>query len=253
MLKKLIAYQRLLLNSTPPINMTSINAFEILFYIFCIFSVVFMNIYIFAGTAIFTSNNLIIVLPMASIWMINRILNCNNKLFETVPVTRRYTVFNVFLLSIVIIFIGYLVYLFSIMALIGLIWGIAYLVNYQGITSPTETAITQITKGDILMLCVFVIILFAGVSITFIKSKRWRLSSFAAFTAIVYGFLFTLKSSMPISPNSGKVEFLESFSMMPQGNTILICVAIATVIICIASGFMGYKLYASKSNGSKYY
>ena len=57
---------------------------------------------------------------------------------------------------------------------------------------------------------------------------------------------------MPISPSSDKVEFLESFSIMPQANTILICVAIATVIICIASVFMGYKLYVSKSNNINY-
>ncbi|MCJ7688637.1 MAG: hypothetical protein MUO60_04875 [Clostridiaceae bacterium] len=43
--------------------------------------------------------------------------------------------------------------------------------------------------------------------------------------------------------NTGKIEFLKSFSIMPQANTILISVAIATVIISIASVFMGCKLY----------
>jgi len=58
---------------------------------------------------------------------------------------------------------------------------------------------------------------------------------------------------MPISPNYDKVEFLESFSIMPQANTILFCVAIAAVIICITSIFMGYDLYVVKSKITKYY
>ncbi|MBZ9688632.1 hypothetical protein G9F72_020105 [Clostridium estertheticum] len=253
MLKKFIAYQKLLLNSTPPIDMTWKNPLEILLYFSCIFAVVFMTIYIFSGNAIFTSGNLIIILPMVSIWMINRILNGRNRLFETVPVTRRYTVINIFLLSIIIIFIGFLLYWFSIIALFGLIFGIAYLLNPQSITSPPETTVTQMAKGDLLMVCIFVIILASGIAITFIKNKKLRLSCFAAFTTIGYGLLFTLKFSMPVSSDLGNVEFLESFSIMPQANTILIFVATSTIIICIASGFIGYKLYVGKSNFSNYY
>jgi len=103
------------------------------------------------------------------------------------------------------------------------------------------------------MLCILVIIIFAGVAIAFIKSKNLRLFSFIVFPTIGYGLLFFLKSSMTISPNSDKVEFIESFSIMPQANTILSCVVIATLIICIASVFIGYKLYVSKLNGTKYY
>lgn len=251
MLKKLIAYQRLLLNSTSPIDMASKNPLEILLSMFAVFTVIFMTIYVFAGNAIFTSSNLIIVLPMVSIWMINRILNGSNRLFETIPVSRKYIVLNVFLLSVVIIIIGFLVYWFSIMSLIGLIFGIAYLVNPQSITSPPEAAVNQIidtTKGDILMLCIFATILLGGTSITFIKNKKLRLISFTGLAAMGYGLLFLLKLSMPISPNSDKVQFLESFSIMLQGNIILICVAIATIIICIASSLMGYSLYVNKSN-----
>ena len=35
---------------------------------------------------------------------------------------------------------------------------------------------------------------------------------------------------------------------MPEANIILNCVAIATIIICIASGFISYKLYVAKEN-----
>ncbi len=256
MLKKLIAYQRLLLNSTPPIDMNSKNPFKLLIYVASIFTIFFINMFIFAGNTISTNEVFPILFPIISVWMINRILYSSHRLFETVPVSRKYTVLNVFLLSIVIIFIGYIVACIFGTVLAGLVFGILYLLHPQGFSQSTpESAVHQIidtTKGNMLMLCILVIILFVGVAITLIKNNKLRLSSFAAFATIGYGLLLFLKLSMPISLNSGKVEFLESFSRMPQANTILICVATATVIICIISVFIGYNLYVAKSNVNKY-
>ena len=180
------------------------------------------------------------------------IINC----LKTVPVNRQYTVLNIFLLSIVIIFIGYFLACIVTLGFAGVIFGILYIVYPQGFNqSPPESAVHQIidtTKGNMLMLCILLLILFVGVAITFIKNKKLRLSSFTGFATVGYGLLFFLKSFMPISPNSDKVEFLESFSIMPQANTILICVAISIVMVFIVSGFMGYKLYVGKSNSSNY-
>ncbi|MGH4124838.1 MAG: hypothetical protein ACREV6_18105 [Clostridium sp.] len=189
--------------------------------------------------------------------MINRILYGDQRLFETVPVSRKYTALNIFLLSIVIIFILYIVVSIAGLSLAGIVFGIFYLVSPQNISnSPPESAVNQVintTKGNMLMFCILVIILFVGVAITLIKNKKLRLSLFAAFGTIGYGLLFFLKLNMPISPNSDRVEFLESFSVMPQANTILICLTIATVITCVASFFMGYNLYVGKANDSNYY
>ena len=255
MLKELIAYQRLLLNSTPTIGANSESHSNKLLYIFGIFVMAFMNIFIFSGNTASTNSILPIALPIVSVWMINRILYSGHKLFEIVPVSRKYVLLNIFLLSIVIIFIGYLAALIFGAALIGLLFGIVYFVSAQGFSqSPPESAvhriavhqIIDITRGNMLMLCILAIILFGGIAITFIKNKKLRLSSFAGFATIGYGLLIFLKIHLPISPNSNKVEFLQSFSVMPQGNTILICVAIAAVIIGITSIFMGYNLYVLK-------
>lgn len=255
MLKKLIAYQRLLLNSTPPINMNSNNPLMVVTYICIIVAMTFMNMFIFMGNTASSNSILPIALPMISVWMINRIRYGDHRLFETVPVSREYIVFNVFLLSIVIMFIGYLAVLILSSTFIVVLLGIAYVFSPQGfIESPPASDVFQLidtTKGDLLMLCILVIILFAGTAITFIISKKIRLLSFAGLVTIGYGLLFFLKLNMPIAPNSDKVEFLQSFSVMPQGTTILICVAIATVIICITSIFMGYNLYVHKSNYSQ--
>ena len=255
MLKKLIAYQRLLLNSTPPIDMSFQSPSKQLLYIFAILVMTFMNMFIFMGNTLSTNDIVPIVFPIISIWMINRILYGHQRLFETVPVSRKYIALNIFLLSVVIILILYVVVSLVGLSLAGILFGVLYLVSPNGFsTLPPESAVHQIintTKGNMLMLCILVIIIFVGVAITFIKNKKLRHSSFASFAIIGYGLLFFLKSFMPISPSSDKVEFLESFSVMPQANTILICVAIATVIIGSTSVYMGNNLYTGKSNSTK--
>jgi len=232
--------------------MNSNNPLLVVTYILIFVAMTSLNSFIFMGNTASSNNILSIALPVISVWMINRIRYGDNRLFETVPVSREYIVFNVFLLSIVIIFIGYLVVMIFSLSLIGLLLGIAYFLSPQGFSeTPPASAVPQLidtTKGDLLMLCILVIILFAGTAITFIRSKKIRLLSFAGLVSIGYGSLFFLKLNMPIAPNSDKVEFLQSFSVMPQGTTILICVAIAAVIICVTSIFMGYNLYVHKSN-----
>lgn len=232
MLKKLITYQRLLLNSTP----------------ICI--MIFMNFFIFMGTELHANTTLVIILPVVSLWMINRILYGNYRLFDTVPVSRKYTLLNVFLLSIVISVIGYLMFCISIIVLVGLLVGLFTIFSPKNITqTPPEVVLNIIdkTKGNLLIVCIFLIIVFIGVAITLIKNKKVRYLSFAAFSIIGYSLLYLLKIILPISPVTGEVEFLDSFSIMPQSNTILICVAIATLILSTTSVFIGYRLYVGKS------
>ena len=124
MLKKLITYQRLLLNSTPPFNIFSTNSLNSAFGYFAICIMIFMNFFIFMGTELHANTTLVIILPSVSLWMINRILYGDYRLFDTVPVSRKYTLLNVFLLSIVISVIGYLMFCISIIGLVGLLVGL---------------------------------------------------------------------------------------------------------------------------------
>jgi len=251
-MKKLIAYQKLLLNSIGPFGISGLDPAEKSIFFGAIFVMFFMDIVIFKGNTISTETFFTIAVPIICIWMINRILYGSYRLFETVPASRKYIVGNILLLPIAMICIFYIINCVVIAALIG----IAYLVYPQGFTqTPPESNILQIidtTKANLLMLCVLIIILFVGIAITFIKNKKLRLLSFAGFATIGYGLLFLLRINLQISPNSNKVEFLESFSVMPEANIILSCVAIATVIICISSIFISYKLFAAKLKGSRY-
>jgi len=249
MVKRLIAYQRLLLSSTPSIEIRFKNPLKRLLSVYTVAAVLFINMYIFMGHVIFTNSSLAILLALFSIWKINRILNGSERLFETVPISRKYTLFNIYLLSIVIILVGYIIFWVGFAALIWLLLVILYIVKPENITSNPETAAVQIintTKGNILMLCIFAIILFVGIAIAFVKRKKLRVSCFTGITVFGYGLLFLLRYFMPVSPNTGSIEFAESFSIMPQANTILICTAIATVIICIISALIAYNLYVNK-------
>lgn len=253
-MKKLIAYQKLLLSSIPSNWIRHLEPPEKLIFgiAFCIF--LLMDWIIFTGNTSSTGTMFFIGLPIICVWMVNKILYGSYRLFEIVPVSRKYVVLNILMMLIVDLFIVCMVYWIISAALIGILIGILYLVFPQSFSeSPPESAIPQIidtTNSNLLMLCVLVIILFAGVAITFIKNKKLRLFTFVVFAIIGYGLLFFLKVNMPISPNSNKVEFFESFSIMPEASIILSCVAIVTVIICIASGFISYKLYVPKSKGA---
>lgn len=254
MLKKIIAYQQLLLNSIPSIDMNSKNSWEKIRFVFAALIMYVINMFLFTGNKSSLNDIIPILFPVISVWMINRILYRGHRLFETVPVSRKYIVLNIFLLPIVIIIILCILAFISGLVFAGFLFGFLYLVAPQSFNqSPPASAMHQIidtTKGNILMLCILLIIVFAGVAITFIKNKKLRISSFAGFATIGYGLLFFLKFNMPISPISDKVEFLESFSIMPEANTILFCTAISAVVICITSVYMGYTLYVSKSNVS---
>jgi hypothetical protein len=247
MLKKLIAYQKLLTLSNPPFGSSSPTILTIFLYSFVIATMSFMNIFIFFGNTWNSAAFLAIPVPIIIVWMTNRVLYGNQRLFETVPVSRKYTALNIFFFPLVTLFITYIMLLVFSYVGVGIIIGIVYLISPKGFSeAPPESAVHQIidtSKGDLLMIFVFLIIIFAAMAIIFIKNKKLRLSVFAGFATIGYGLLILLKLNMPISPNSDKVEFLESFSIMPEANAILICVAISTAIISIMSVLLGCKLY----------
>ena len=246
MLKKLINYQRLLLNSLQPIDMTGKNPFQIFTPFIIVFAITFGFISIFSGATGFSisSNSLFTILfPIVIVWLVNSLLNGNHKLFETIPVSRKYIVLNMFLLSIFLT-----LFAFFLNIILGvIILAILYLWLHKNNLPLDPISIAPLTKGDTLMLLILVIILFAGTAITFIKNKKFRIASFTILVAIIYGFLMFLKSLMPISFTLDKLDFIRSFSIMPQANIILICVGTFTIMTCIISILAGYKLYTLKT------
>ncbi|MFA6939611.1 MAG: hypothetical protein WCQ54_01315 [Clostridiaceae bacterium] len=248
MLKKIFAYQRLLLNSISSDGIKMKSRFNIIKYMLIAYIMIFMNITLFFGNTASLNTFFYIALPVISVCFIDILFHKGERNFENVPVKREFIVFNIFLFSIVLTVILYLMLTVLGIGLIWLLIGVMYVFFPSHISSnpPDANQIISTTKANILILMVVVLILFVGTSIVFIKRRRTRICSFALFSAIGYGLLFLLKINMPIS-NSGKIEFFESFTLMPSANTVLIFTALGTVLICFISAAAGYKLYGNGS------
>ncbi len=190
-----------------------------------------------------------IALSIGSIWMINRNFNGDQPLFEMVPVSRRFTVLNVYLASIVIAFISYIFLWFLGLAFVALVFGVVYIFSSESFgpdsfsfnrTLPETLATLQ---GSLFMVLVLIIIIFIGITIVFIRNKRYRNSAYIGLFAVVYGALSFLKSLMPISLTTDPVDFIESLSLIPHINELIMGVSIGVLLIVPLSVYMGYRLY----------
>ena len=241
MLKKLIDYQRLLFSSTPSPNNNKAISAEFIFLI--VASVMTLNL--FDNNLFTTYIGLAIWMVVFSIWTINKNVNGDQRLFEMVPVSRPFTVFNIYLATVSIVTISFIaISLFG--AAIALIFaGFLYINSPQSFLTEIVRADQLTVQGNVFMSFLLVIILFVGTTITFIRSGRYRNGAYVAFFLIGYGLLSALKSVMPPSP-TGSVVFLESLSIMPEVNQLLQGVGIATLFIVPLSVFVGYKLYLAR-------
>lgn len=246
MVKKVIAYQKLFLNSVPSINQNINNPFKtVLTFAFYAFAL-FMMARLLDGAYI------PIALLIGSIWMINRNFNGDQPLFDMVPVSRRFIVFNIYLSAIFMVIVIFLTLWLMGLTLVGIIFGAVYIFSPEsfGPDSFNRTSADTLTtlQGDLFMVLVLIIILFIGITIVFIKNKRYRNSAFIGLFAVVYGALSFLKSFMPTSPVTDQVNFMESLSVIPQINELFMGLSIATLLIVPLSIYVGYRLYMTPNS-----
>lgn len=181
----------------------------------------------------------------ASIWIINRNFNGDQPLFDMVHVSRRFIVFNIYLSAIFMV-VAMLITLWLMgLTLVGIIFGAVYIFSPESIGPDSFDPVLPDTlatfQGNLFMVLALIIILFIGITIVFIRNKRYRVSAYIGWFAVVYGALSFLKSFLPASLD--KVNFMESLSIMPQINELLLGVGIAALLIVPLSVFMGYRLY----------
>jgi hypothetical protein len=246
MLKKVIAYQQLFLNSVPSINQNINNPSKTLLTIVFYFFALFMLSRLLDGAYI------PIGLSIVSIWMINRNFNGDQPLFEMVPVSRRFIVFNVYLSAIFMVIVMFLTVWLMGLTLVGIIFGAVYIFSSEsfGPDSFNRTSADTLTtlQGDLFMVLALIIVLFIGITIVFIRNKRYRNSAYIGLFAVIYGAFSFLKSFLPASPVTGQVNFMESLSVMPQFNELLMGVGIATLLIVPLSIYVGYRLYMTPNS-----
>jgi hypothetical protein len=240
MLRKIFNYQKLMYSSIPSPNLFQNNK-AILAGLFFVMIVLSMTTSLFEGNLFTTYSGLAFLMAVYSIWQINQILNGDQPLFKMVPVSRQFTVFNIYLASVSIVTITFIAVSLSGAAIVGIITVIAYLIAPQSFPPEIVPADQLTAQGNVFMLLLLVITLFIGTTIAIIRNNRSRTGAYVAFFLLAYGLLAALKSVMPVSPNTGKVGFLVSLSLMPQANQLLMGVGIATLFIVPLSVYVGYK------------
>lgn len=246
MIKEIIAYQRLLFNTALMNSSENKNQFVSINFIFILFVMFFMNGVIFNGNTPSPVSIFCIILPTLCVWQINIIYYNKERLFELVPVSRSFTVINTFLFAFVIGLIVYIIQVIIGFAFVGTIFGLLYLFASEGLDESPPEVVNQVidtAKADILVFNIMIIILFVGTAIVFIKNKKTRTICYSVSAIVGYGLLYILKFNMPVSPNTGNVEFLESFAIMPQANIILIITTIVGILLCVFSVVFGNKMY----------
>jgi len=243
MLRKLYGFQRLFFHSP---QARDIQPAKLILTAGTWMIAAFLTANLFAGNTLSSETTMPIYVGAISVMLINRILN-GNRLFETVPVGKKFIVFNVYLASALLatgIFLG--LWIFG-LTFFGIIAGVAYFImQSQGQISPPNMAselVIDSLKGNLFMLLVLIIILLVGTTIAFVKNRRYRSVVYLAFFIIGYALLAYLKLFMPISPSTGRVEFLESLILMPGIDGILLWLVIATLLLLPLSVYIGYKLY----------
>ena len=247
MFKKLFEFQKLFLNSAPPLDLKKSPKSLLIFGAGIFFATVLM------GPLMMDTP---IPLVAGSIWIVNWILNGDRRLFELVPVSRKFTVCNVYLAGVILTVIIALGLWFFGLALVGVIAGILFLVRPENFNQAPpdfvapEQAISTL-QGNLFVVLVLIILLFLGITIAFIKSKRLRYGAFTATAVLTLGLLTLLKNIAPVSPNTGQIELVEILSQLPQMNTLLIVLSIATVIIVSLCVHIGHRLYSSPPGNSR--
>lgn len=242
MFKKVVAYQKLFLNSVPSVyqninNSPSKTIATIAFYAFALFML----------ARLMEGAYMPVALSLGSIWMINRNFNGDQPLFDLVPVSRRFIVFNTYLAAIFIIIAAFFTMWLMGLALFGIILGGVYIFSPESIVpdgfNRTSADTLNTFQGDMFMLFVLIIILFVGITIIFIRNKRYRNRAFTGMFAAIYVALSFLKSIMPAAPVSDQASFMENLSVMPQINELLMGTGIAMLLMVPLSIYVGYRLY----------
>lgn len=246
MLKKTIAFQRLFSASIQfPSDMKrffmSSFAWGILMGFFLL--------RLFVGNTLTSQTFLPSIIVVFTIWLINWNINNENRFFMLVPVSRSFTVLNIYLSALLFAVITYVIALIMVMSFLGVILGIVYLAQGSTETPPgfSPPQVIDTAKGSWLMLQTVTIALFTGTTIAFIRKNSLRNIAYIAIFILSYGLLARLKVNMPISPSTGRVEFLESFSIMPGADQILAILWLVIAILVPLSIYLGYKLYTSPS------
>ncbi|WP_350344055.1 hypothetical protein PRVXT_000426 [Proteinivorax tanatarense] len=228
MIRRFIAYQRLLLNSSSTYNTKTI----FLAGLFIGFLIKF-----FGFDSLF-------MLPFISLIIIHQIVEGHRKLYELVPVSSWYAVVSLFATALFMVLFVHVFILLVVIIFMGgfmlLAWFGGAEIGMDGPTGPTFEATATSGESTLFMLLMVILILFIGTAIALIRNKKCKTVANISAFGLLMGFLYWLKISLPING-----DFYESFTVAPQADLLLIGFGVITVVAVPLSIIAGHRFYSS--------
>lgn len=227
MLKKFWNYQRLLSASVGSVNAKKQSKLNF------VFMFVFMGIF----SAILDGGEVLVYPITIILWMVYAIVNSQNKLFEIVPVSKLYSLINIYLY----VFIMNLA--ITVVSIIGLI---PVKILFQSTSVGNISILSDNWEAILITGCIATIIASILLPTFFIRLNFLRKALTISVVSFVTIALVLFKNTLPVVTGIGKINFLERINTMPYYNeTLLILVCVCIVIIPI-SIFISYRLYKGK-------
>ncbi|MBZ9636332.1 hypothetical protein [Clostridium sp. FP1] len=235
MLNRFWNYQLLLSGSLGFVNAkkTSKLHFFILFI-----SILFMGIF----TGMLDGGGVIFYPIVFTLYADYHIINSQNRLFEIVPVSKLYVLINIYL------YVFVMSLFFTGGAIIGLV-PFKILTLFTSTFTLVDTIISLLVNNWRAILvagCISTIIVSILLPIFFIKPNLLRKALTISAVALVTIALLLFRNTLPVITELGEINFLESITIMPHYNEILLILCCVCIVIIPISIFISYKLYKGK-------
>jgi len=234
MLKKFLNYQ-LLLSGSLDWATSQKDSKKVFFSIFILF------IFMFSLSAMFDGGGIIFYPIPYILYVTYSIINSQNKLFEIPPVSKMYTLINIYLFVFVtglgIIIAGALIILF--VELLLPISSAFNLSNVEGAILLSDSWRAILVTG-----CMTAIIFNVLLPIFFIRSNFLRKVLIILVTVFATIALLLFKNALFVE--TGKMNFVKSINIMPNYYEILLILACVSLVTIPISIIVSYRIYTRR-------
>jgi NAD/NADP transhydrogenase beta subunit len=188
----------------------------------------------FTISLILEEGGLILYPTIFTLYAVYSIVNSQNKLFETVAVSKLYSLINIYLYVFISVSLGTISLLMAV-------------VLFTKLNFTSDITLLVYNFNPILVIsCINTIIVCFLLPIFFIKLNSLRKTLTISVAILVPIILLFFKNSLLVSAGLGKFNFWKSIIMIPNYNQFLIIFIYASILIIPISMFIAYKLYKGK-------
>ena len=241
MIKKVAAFQQLLINS---LSFRSKGSMKNLFLMWII-------LLILSGSSallkpIVGNFSGLLIFPVLSPFFVYQIVNGNLKPYSFVPVSVDFIIGNLFLFA-VLLTLSYLIIVFvAVYAVLGIVFSITFLMGGKESLFSAFTAGYHLGfEGFLFILFVLLIMIFTVTALSCIKKRGWRVSSIICFIVLCLTSLQALKRQFPAS-GDGACSFTTS-AYSNQIHWIVVFTGALCLLIIPSALFLGRHFYHNRT------